>query len=218
MPGYASVERASEVLHLARRSVRDLIYAGRLPSLRVGRLHYIKSVDLDLERRRRLGLPLPQRPAARPHHAARRRSTTQDTLDAEVRRQRAAERAAQRAALVSRWALRHGSVEPRVPAVMVGVTTPVTCEACGRQVRRGGVVELAPEPGQPTAQLCVTCGRRALLDWADRRRLEAAAARRLSRSLGEPQPLAEPQSLGEPQADAPPHADTSSHSMTGFAA
>ena len=60
VPGYASIARASEVLHLARRSVRGLIYAGRLPSLRVGRLHFIKATDLELERRRRLGLPLPQ--------------------------------------------------------------------------------------------------------------------------------------------------------------
>jgi hypothetical protein len=34
--------------------------------------------------------------------------------------------------------------------------------------------------------MCLTCGRRALLEWADRRRQEAAAARQLSQSLGEP--------------------------------
>src|SRR5437763_11573661 len=60
LPGYASVARAAEALHLAPRSVRDLIYAGRLPSLRIGRLHYVRASDLELERRRRLGLPLPQ--------------------------------------------------------------------------------------------------------------------------------------------------------------
>src|SRR5207237_4518440 len=58
LPGYANVARASEVLHLAPRSVRDLIYAGRLPSLRVGRLHFVRVSDLEIERRRRLGLPV----------------------------------------------------------------------------------------------------------------------------------------------------------------
>ncbi|HEX8968016.1 MAG TPA: helix-turn-helix domain-containing protein, partial [Chloroflexota bacterium] len=57
LPGYASVARASEVLRLAPRSVRDLIYTGRLPSQRIGRLHYIHATDLEVERRRRLGLP-----------------------------------------------------------------------------------------------------------------------------------------------------------------
>ena len=61
LPGYASVARAAEVLHLAPRSVRDLIYAGRLPSARIGRLHYVRASDLEAERRRRLGLRLPAR-------------------------------------------------------------------------------------------------------------------------------------------------------------
>jgi hypothetical protein len=72
LPGYASVARVSELLHLAPRSVRDLIYTGRLPSVRVGRLHYIKATDLDLERRRRLGSPLPLRPASAPRRTNRR--------------------------------------------------------------------------------------------------------------------------------------------------
>src|SRR5689334_25183220 len=96
LPGYASVARASEVLHLAPRSVRDLIYDGRIPSLRIGRLHYIKASDLEVERRRRLGLP-PRKPRARVASSAPRtkRPTEPHTysLDTALRRQRAAERA-----------------------------------------------------------------------------------------------------------------------------
>jgi hypothetical protein len=181
LPGYASVGRASQVLHLAPRSVRDLIYAGRLPSLRVGRLHFIKAADLEAERRRRLGRPVP-RPAPRQPAQRRARSSASRSnhQDPALRRQRAAERAA----LVSRWAQRHAATEPRVPAVILGVTAPVTCDVCGRQVRRGRIVELTPDAENPPARMCTTCGRRALLDWADRRRQEAAAARSLSDSLG----------------------------------
>jgi hypothetical protein len=197
LPGYASVGRASELLHLAPRSVRSLIYAGRLPSLRVGRLHYIRSADVDLERRRRLGLPLPERKPAATRPRARVRAAHAEgaptrVQDPEARRQRALERAA----MVKHWAQRHELFEPRVPAVVRAVETPVTCAACGRQVRRGRYVELIPEPGAVGPEnLCVTCARRALLEWADRRRLEAAAARQLSHSLGQP----EPQTVVQPQ-------------------
>jgi excisionase family DNA binding protein len=181
------VAHAAEVLHLAQRSVRDLIYSGRLPSLRVGRLHYIKASDLEHERRRRLGLPARQRAfhAPRGERAPRQltpRGPRQGTLDAELRRRRAAERAE----LVTRWAQRHGVVEPRVPARVLAVASPLMCDACGRTVRSGRIVELLGESESAGGQLCLTCGRRALLDWADHRRLEAAAARRLAQSLGEP--------------------------------
>jgi hypothetical protein len=187
LPGYASVARASEVLHLAPRSVRDLIYAGRIPSLRIGRLHYIRSADLETERRRRLGLPV-RRHASRPRaesHRATPRSPRNHSLDGALRRQRAAERAE----LVSRWAQRHGVAAPRLPAHVQAVTAAVTCEACGRVVRQGRYVEVTPAPdgSQTAANLCVTCGRRALLDWADRRRQEAAAARDMAHSLGQPE-------------------------------
>src|ERR671928_1680663 len=95
LPGYATVARASEVLHLAPRSVRDLIYAGRLPSLRIGRLHYVRATDLELERRRRLGLPLPRRQRTpRPRRAPQLSlpSVERAHVDPEVRRKRAAER------------------------------------------------------------------------------------------------------------------------------
>jgi hypothetical protein len=201
VPGYASVGRASEVLHLAQRSVRDLIYSGRLPSLRVGRLHYIKASDLEVERRRRLGLPPRRRAASRPRHerASRpsERAPRQQSLDGELRRRRAAERAE----LVSRWARRHGVVEPQVPARVLTVTAPLVCDACGRTVRGGRMVELVAETGSASGQLCVTCGRRALLDWADRRRMDAAAARQLAQSLGEPeQPEAVPSDPSPPIA------------------
>ena len=193
LPGYASVTRVSEVLHLAPRSVRDLIYAGRLPSLRVGRLHYIKASDLELERRRRLGLPMPVRraratqPRPRPIHTAS--FTERPHIDPVLRRQRAAERAA----LVDRWVERHHSADPRVPATVVRVTSPTSCAVCQREVHRGRMVDFSVDEAQPAIRLCPTCGRRALLDWADRRRQEAAAARRLSQSLGEPQPESETQ-------------------------
>jgi hypothetical protein len=189
LPGYASVARAADVLHLAPRSVRSLIYAGRLASLRVGRLHYIRSADLEAERRRRLGLPLREvsgRARSQPHRRQAPRSEAAPVrrhADPEVRRQRAAERAE----LVKHWAQRHEIFEPHVPAAVREVETPIACAACSRQVRRGRYVELTTHPGI-SESLCVTCARRALLEWADRRRLEAAAARRLSQSLGEPEP------------------------------
>lgn len=178
LPGYASVARAAEVLHLARRSVRDLIYSGRLPSVRLGRLHFIKASNLEQERRRRLGLPIRHRANARrvAHNASRQ--TIRPRQDPALRRQRAAARAE----LVRALAQRHHSVEPRVPAAVKAVTTPVTCEACGRAVRSGRLVELEGNT------LCTACGRRALLEWADRRRQEASAARRMAESLGQPEP------------------------------
>jgi hypothetical protein len=189
LPGYASVARASEVLHLAPRSVRDLIYAGRIPSLRVGRLHYIRAADLEVERRRRLGLPLPRQRRASTTGRRRRGPSSEHrprnrSLDEALRRERATERAE----MVSRWAQRHGFTEPQVPAHVREVTAPLECESCGRSIRSGRYVELVPDETQPSARLCTACGRRALLEWADRRRQEAAAARQLSQSLGEPEP------------------------------
>jgi hypothetical protein len=186
LPGYASVARASEVLHLAPRSVRDLIYAGRIPSLRIGRLHYIRAADLEAERRRRLGLPA-RRVTPRRHAETHRRavqSPRNHSLDGALRRQRAAERAE----LVSHWARRHQMLSTRVPGHVRGVVEPLTCEACSRVVRSGRYVELTADSGQ-SSSLCVTCGRRALLEWADQRRQEAIAARELSQSLGEPEPV-----------------------------
>ena len=226
LPGYASVARAAEALHLAPRSVRDLIYAGRLPSLRIGRLHYVRASDLDLERRRRLGLPLPQsqrarrrqprpalarqpRPAAAPQPAATQHEPAvaqqgsaadmqqepaastekEDTpqhperprVDPELRRQRAVERAE----VVRRWVQRHEPTTPRVPFAPVTLSEPTTCAVCGRALRANQRALDALEPGQ---RLCLTCGRRALMVWADQRRLEAAAARRMALDLGVARP------------------------------
>jgi excisionase family DNA binding protein len=66
-----SVSGAAEVLHLAPRTVRSLIYAGRLASVRLGRRHYLRSTDLDRERRRRLGQPLRLTPRPRPARVAK---------------------------------------------------------------------------------------------------------------------------------------------------
>src|SRR5438477_12868358 len=60
LPGYVTVSAAAERLRLAPRSVRDLVYAGRMPSARLGRRHFLRVPDVETERRRRLGLPLPQ--------------------------------------------------------------------------------------------------------------------------------------------------------------
>src|SRR5712691_2840410 len=134
LPGYASVARASEVLHLAPRSVRDLIYRGRLPSLRIGRLHYVRASDLELERRRRLGLRLP----ARRQRVARPRLTSSNAtrrahVDPQVRKQRAEQRAAD----VSRWAERHQPVAAQVPFETATAAEDGLCAICGRGLRAG---------------------------------------------------------------------------------
>jgi hypothetical protein len=186
LPGYASVLRASEVLHLAPRSVRDLIYAGRIPSLRIGRLHYIRAADLEQERRRRLGLPLARR--RRSSSTARRRQPSgpreprNHSLDAALRRQRAAEREE----LATHWARRHGVFEARVPAHVREVVEPLACDSCARRLRSGRYIEFG-EDSQVPGQLCLMCGRRALLEWADLRRQESSAARQMAHSLGQPE-------------------------------
>jgi hypothetical protein len=179
LPGYASVARAAEVLHLAPRSVRDLIYSGRLPSLRIGRLHYVRASDLELERRRRLGLRLPTRRqrVARPRLAARIPAPQRAHVDPQVRKQRAAQRAAD----VSRWAERHQAVDAQVPFEVAIAAEEGQCAICSRGLRAGARVVRSEQE-----QLCLTCGRRALLDWADRRRQDAAAARRIAQDLGAP--------------------------------
>jgi excisionase family DNA binding protein len=250
IPGFLSVSETAGQLHLAARSVRDLIYAGRLPSVRMGRRHYLRAADVDQERRRRLGLV---RPSARRSRPARvrpdRRSTaaprpllamvpptpeslTADSLTpdapdsllfdsppaasaaptahrpvvrhpiSEAARRARAERARERAALRERY-LRSGHrlEAPALPFTVASASEPTRCAACGRSLRPSSRVVLAPAVGEPTpgaaadraleraAQtLCLTCGRRALVLWADERRAEAAAARDLSRSLGSASP------------------------------
>src|SRR5438477_7712667 len=111
LPGYVTVSAAAERLRLAPRSVRDLVYAGRLPSTRLGRRHFLRIPDVEAERRRRLGLPLPQpRPLARRRRALRPRVDAQlsssiatgrpaaqpprsRSINSEARRQRAEQRA-----------------------------------------------------------------------------------------------------------------------------
>ena len=180
LPGYASVAAAAEVLHLAPRSVRDLIYAGRLPSLRVGRRHYVRKADLELERRRRLGLRLPPIPArVRPHRVHHHADAPRPRRSGEAARRR--ERAAERAAIVDRWLERHLGAHPSVPFAPAVADEAFACGVCARQLRTGARYVRAEDDGE---RLCLTCGRRALNDWADRRRLEAAAARRLAQELG----------------------------------
>jgi hypothetical protein len=222
------VARAAEALHLAPRSVRDLIYAGRLPSLRIGRLHYVRATDLERERRRRLGLPLPaphrpprQRRPARPPSASLRPGSERPELDAEpgqepesgrvshraerphadpaLRRQRAAERAD----VVRRWALRHQPGAPRVPFVPVTLAEATTCAACGRALRVNQRALHALEANEP---LCLACGRRALMAWSDQRRLEATAARRLAQGLGAATPPSQGLGADVPSSDQSPRA------------
>lgn len=80
LPGFVSVKGASDRLRLAPRSVRDLIYVGRLPSTRLGRRHYLRLGDVEAERRRRLGLPLPARRGQRPTRTAEPSATVRPAL------------------------------------------------------------------------------------------------------------------------------------------
>jgi hypothetical protein len=181
--------------------VRDLIYTGRLPSTRLGRRHFLRIPDVEAERRRRLGLPLPQaRPATRRRPVRRQQPDARPTpplvgpeataplraarpVRSEVRRERAAERAAQ----LERW-LRsgHGPGTPRLPFTTVDLgAESATCDACRRSVRAGGrMVDAGAADGRAAARLCLTCARRTLLAWSDSRRREAVAARRLAQELG----------------------------------
>jgi hypothetical protein len=180
LPGYATVRHGSGVLHLAPRSVRDLIYSGRLPSLRIGRLHYLRATDLELERRRRLGLQLPSRtpraPRSRATVLSARPRVEHDHVDPALRRERAAERAA----LVNLWAERHHFAGPDLPFAATVATVPTACAICNRTLRPGARVL---QPAQDATQLCLSCGRRVLLDWADHRRQESSAARRMANDL-----------------------------------
>lgn len=181
LPGYATVKHASEVLHLAPRSVRDLIYSGRLPSVRVGHPYFVRAADLEVERRRRLGLRPPVRlaraPRARSSGVPGRQSAERRSTDPALRRQRAAEREA----IVSQWAARHTPTGPGVPFMVRIASVPVTCEICSREIHDGRRMVMAMPDDAP---LCLACGRRALLDWADHRRLEATAARSMAHELG----------------------------------
>jgi Helix-turn-helix domain len=199
LPGFLTVAGASDRLALAPRSVRDLIYAGRLPSARLGRRHYLRVADIEAERRRRLGLPLP---AQRDQPRAARRATRpappesgsirapQRRVDTNARRQRAT----QRALLFQRW-LRsgHRPEAPLLPFTLLSVAAAATCGACGRVVRPGSrVVDAQSVDGRDATRLCLTCARRALLVWADERRREAVAARNLARVLGTISPTNSP--------------------------
>jgi hypothetical protein len=201
LPGYVTVAGAADRLRLASRSVRDLIYAGRLPSTRLGRRHFLRTPDVETERRRRLGLPLPQaRPAAGGRRARRQQPgvprslspaggvvAVQPRADRPSRSAARHERAQQRAAQLERW-LRsgHGPETPRLPFTTVDLgSESAACDACGRSVRAGGrMVDAGAADGRPAARLCLTCARRTLLAWSDGRRREAVAARRLANELG----------------------------------
>jgi excisionase family DNA binding protein len=201
LPGYVTVGGAADRLRLHPRSVRDLIYTGRLPSARLGRRHLLRIPDVEAERRRRLGLPLPPaRPAARRRYVScqvpeRRpspplvgggvtiRPRAARSVISEARRQRAQQRAAE----LERWVRSgHGPGTPRLPFTTVDLgAASAACDACGRSVRAGGrVVDAGPADGRPAARLCLTCARRTLLAWSDSRRREAVAARRLAQQLG----------------------------------
>jgi hypothetical protein len=93
----------------------------------------------------------------------------------------------ERAALRERW-LRSArrATGPVLPFVLEATAEAETCSACGRTLPSGGrVVRTTSGDVGAAAGLCLTCARRALLGWADERRAEAAAARRLARELGQ---------------------------------
>jgi hypothetical protein len=183
LPGYSSVTHAAEVLHLAPRSVRDLIYSGRLPSVRIGRLHFLRASDVERERRRRLGLPLRQLSQTHePRRAAR--AIERPPADPLLRAQRAAERLTARA----EWAEHHRHLTTPLPfrTATVAAAGPTTaCDQCRRPLPPGSrTVERLSDDETLEATLCLHCGRRALLGWSDQRRAEATAARSLAQGLG----------------------------------
>jgi hypothetical protein len=183
VPGFVTVNGAGKVLHLAARSVRDLIYTGRLPSVRLGRLHFVSTADLERERRRRLGLALP-RPRPRTAPTRDRTPGRQARLPADpAARDR---RAAERLAVLQGW-LRagHRVEEPRLPFRPAAAPNAVRCANCGARVDAGRFVLMSATVSDAADRaLCAACGRRALLAWADERRHEAAAARQLADQLG----------------------------------
>jgi hypothetical protein len=141
-------------------------------------MHYIRATDLESERRRRLGLPLPRRPARQRLVGPR---AVRTRIDPAVRAQRAAERRDAR----EHWARTHPAAQPELPfRVLTGRETAV-CASCGAALAPGArQVERAATERQPATVLCVRCARRALLAWADARHDEAFSARRLARTLG----------------------------------
>jgi hypothetical protein len=187
VPGFVTVGGAGEVLHLAPRSVRDLIYSGRLPSVRLGRLHFVSAADLELERRRRLGLALPRPRTARPK---RLRSPGEGPprprahADPAARTRRAEERSQAlhewlgAAAHRSRAAPPNAAGAPELPFRPEAAAAGATCAVCGRNLKVG---ERAFAEQREGRRVCARCGRRALLAWADQRAREAAAARQLAR-------------------------------------
>jgi hypothetical protein len=183
VPGFLTVTGAAEQLHLAPRSVRDLIYSGRLPSVRLGRVHFMSVADVELERRRRLGLPLPprrRRPRRERSHARTapasprpRSASTQSTRS---------QRAAERAALLERWlhSSHHADEQPALPFRIAHVADTVQCDVCQRPLQPGARSMELSDASLHAARLCLVCGRRAVLRWADERRRESIAARRLA--------------------------------------
>ncbi len=178
--GYSSVAHAAEVLHLAPRSVRDLIYSGRLPSVRIGRWHFIRATDLERERRRRLGLPLHTRPRSM-QSATSTPKKPRTQADPAHRAQRAAERTAAR----REWAAHHRRQAPALPfTIHTSGDRNGACSACHQPLQPGSPTLESSD--QPAHVLCLGCGRRELLAWSDQRRMQAAAARDLAQRLGSP--------------------------------
>jgi hypothetical protein len=188
VPGFVTVGGAGEALHLAPRSVRDLIYSGRLPSVRLGRLHFVSAADLELERRRRLGLALPRPRSARP----KRLRAPGESPPPRHRRQadpaERARRAQERSQALQEWlgtaahrfraASPNAAPGPELPFRPESAPVGATCAVCGRTLKAG---ERAFSEQHGGRLVCARCGRRALLAWADQRAREAAAARQLAR-------------------------------------
>jgi len=171
-----NVARAGELLHLAPRTVLDLIYTGRLSSQRVGRRHYLRAADVERERRRRLGLPTLSRAVPAARRLRQRAVAPRPHANPELTRQRAVERAAQ----VASWARLHPARAANVPFMVETTPDAFACAACSCRINTGRSVRAVPNGNR----LCLACGRRAVLDWADQRRFEAISARRFARHLG----------------------------------
>ncbi len=57
MRDFLTTRESAEILGISDARVRQLIYAGRLPSEKIGQMNLIKKEDLELVRERKVGRP-----------------------------------------------------------------------------------------------------------------------------------------------------------------
>lgn len=57
MKEFLTTREAAEILNVSDARIRQLIYAGRLPSQKIGQMNLIKKSDLELVKDRKAGRP-----------------------------------------------------------------------------------------------------------------------------------------------------------------